>query len=81
MILSEVRNYLAGRGQATLADIALHFDTEPAAMRGMHARHARPVGAQGKSGIAQNGGRLRHRLQPLRSGGAGALRLAGVTSG
>ncbi len=35
MILSEVRNYLAGRGQATLADIALHFDTEPAAMRGM----------------------------------------------
>ncbi|MGD8908845.1 MAG: FeoC-like transcriptional regulator [Chromatiales bacterium] len=35
MILSQVRDYLLERGQATLADLALHFDTEPAAMRGM----------------------------------------------
>ncbi len=35
MILSQVRDYLEHRGQATLADIALHFDTEPEAMRGM----------------------------------------------
>lgn len=35
MILSDIRNYLSNRGQATLADMALHFDTEPEAMRGM----------------------------------------------
>ena len=35
MILSQIRDYLAGRGQATLAEIALHFDTEPDAVRGM----------------------------------------------
>lgn len=35
MILSEVRDYLRERGQATLGDIALHFDTDPQAMRGM----------------------------------------------
>ena len=35
MILSEVRDYLQQRGRATLADIALHFDTEPDAVRGM----------------------------------------------
>lgn len=38
MILSQVRDYLSGRGQATLADISLHFDTEPEAMRGMLER-------------------------------------------
>ena len=38
MILSEIRDYLASRGQATLADISLHFDTEPDAMRGMLER-------------------------------------------
>ncbi len=35
MILSQVRDYLAERGQATLADIALHFDAEPGALRGI----------------------------------------------
>jgi hypothetical protein len=35
MILSDIRLYLEQRGQATLADIALHFDAEPDAVRGM----------------------------------------------
>lgn len=35
MILSDIRDYLSSRGQATLADIALHFDTNPEAVRGM----------------------------------------------
>ncbi|MGD2073938.1 MAG: FeoC-like transcriptional regulator [Gammaproteobacteria bacterium] len=35
MILSEIREYLQRRGQATLNDIALHFDAEPAALQGM----------------------------------------------
>ena len=35
MILSDIKRYLAERGQATLADIALHCDAEPNAVRGM----------------------------------------------
>ena len=35
MILSEIRDYLKQRGQCTLSDIALHFDTDADAMRGM----------------------------------------------
>ncbi|MGB5298635.1 MAG: FeoC-like transcriptional regulator [Thiogranum sp.] len=35
MILSDIRRYLEQRGQATLADIALHFDADPNAVRGM----------------------------------------------
>jgi putative ferrous iron transport protein C len=35
MILSEVRDYLRRRGQASLQDLALHFDCEPDAVRGM----------------------------------------------
>ena len=35
MILSDIRHYLQQRGQATLADIALHFDADPNAVRGM----------------------------------------------
>ena len=35
MILAEIRDYLKQRGQCTLSDIALHFDTEADAMRGM----------------------------------------------
>ena len=35
MILSDVRDYLKQRGQCTLSDIALHFDTDPDAVRGM----------------------------------------------
>ena len=35
MILSELRDYLRERGQASLQDMALHFDTDPDALRGM----------------------------------------------
>jgi hypothetical protein len=35
MILSDIRQYLQQRGQATLADMALHFDADPEALRGM----------------------------------------------
>ncbi|MEJ1354875.1 MAG: FeoC-like transcriptional regulator [Candidatus Sedimenticola sp. (ex Thyasira tokunagai)] len=35
MILSDIKQYLVERHQATLADIALHFDCEPDAARGM----------------------------------------------
>jgi hypothetical protein len=35
MILSDIRHYLEQRGQATLADMALHFDADPDAIRGM----------------------------------------------
>jgi len=35
MILSQIRDYLSHRGQATLAEMALHFDTDPEALRGM----------------------------------------------
>ena len=37
MILSDIRNYLRERGQASLSDLALHFDSEPDAVRGMLA--------------------------------------------
>lgn len=35
MILSDIRRYLEQRSQATLSDIALHFDADPDAVRGM----------------------------------------------
>ena len=35
MILSEIRDYLKQRGQCTLSDVALHFDTDANAVRGM----------------------------------------------
>jgi len=35
VILGDIRDYLRERGQASLADLALHFDSEPDAMRGM----------------------------------------------
>jgi hypothetical protein len=34
-MLSDIRRYLEQRGQASLADIALHCDTDPDAVRGM----------------------------------------------
>jgi hypothetical protein len=37
MILSQVRDYLKQRGQCTLSDIALHFDADADAVRGMLA--------------------------------------------
>ena len=38
MILSDIKGYLQERKQATLSDLALHFDSDPEAMRGMLAR-------------------------------------------
>lgn len=35
MILTDIRDYLKQRGQCTLNDIALHFDSDADAMRGM----------------------------------------------
>ena len=35
MILSDIRSYLASRGEASLAEVALHFDISPDAARGM----------------------------------------------
>ncbi len=35
MILSDLRTYLRQRGQASLRDLALHFRSEPEALRGM----------------------------------------------
>jgi len=35
MILSDIRNYLQQRGQASLSDISMHFDTPPEAVKGM----------------------------------------------
>jgi hypothetical protein len=35
MILKDIRHYLQQRGQATLGDIARHFDSEPSAVQGM----------------------------------------------
>ena len=35
MMLSEIKSYLSKRGQATLAEIALHMDADPDAVRGM----------------------------------------------
>jgi predicted ArsR family transcriptional regulator len=35
VILSDIKRYLMQRGQASLGDIALHFDSPPEAVRGM----------------------------------------------
>jgi putative ferrous iron transport protein C len=35
MILTEVRDYVRSRGQVALRDLALHFDMEEQAMRGV----------------------------------------------
>lgn len=35
MILADIRDYLKQRGQCSLSDIALHFDADPEAVRGM----------------------------------------------
>jgi putative ferrous iron transport protein C len=38
MILSDIKGYLQERKRATLSDLALHFNSDPEAMRGMLAR-------------------------------------------
>jgi hypothetical protein len=35
MLLTEVKTYLSARGRASLDDLAVHFCTEPEAMRGL----------------------------------------------
>ena len=35
MILSDIKRYLIERGSASLSDVALHFDSDPEAVRGM----------------------------------------------
>ncbi|RLJ18761.1 sugar metabolism transcriptional regulator [bacterium endosymbiont of Escarpia laminata] len=35
MILADIKRYLMARKQASLADIAMHFDADPDAVRGM----------------------------------------------
>ncbi len=35
MILSDIKRYLRERRQVTLADLAVHFDSDPDAMRAM----------------------------------------------
>lgn len=35
MMLSEIKRYLMKHKSATLGDLAVHFDAEPAAMKGM----------------------------------------------
>lgn len=35
MILSELRNYLQTHGQAAIHDLAVYFDSDPEAIRGM----------------------------------------------
>lgn len=35
MILSDIKKYLQSHGSVALADIAIHFDAEPDAVRGM----------------------------------------------
>ncbi|MCP3871472.1 MAG: sugar metabolism transcriptional regulator [Gammaproteobacteria bacterium] len=37
MILSDIKHYLSKRGQATLADLSVHFSSDPDALRGMLA--------------------------------------------
>ncbi len=41
MILTDLKTYLAERGRATLSDMALHFDSDPEALRGMLAQFVR----------------------------------------
>jgi putative ferrous iron transport protein C len=41
MILAELRDYIRQRGQASLQDLARHFDTEPEVLRGMLAHWVR----------------------------------------
>ena len=41
MILSEIRDYLQERGQVSLQELALHFDSDSDALRGMLAHWIR----------------------------------------
>ena len=41
MILSDIKEYFSNHGMASLADLSVHFDSEPDAMRGMLDRWIR----------------------------------------
>lgn len=41
MILGEIKTYLSDRGRAPLNDIALHFNSDPDAIRGMLEHYIR----------------------------------------
>lgn len=55
MILSEVRDYLRERGQASLQDLALRFDSDPEALRGMLAHWIRKGGVIRRTAAAACG--------------------------
>lgn len=57
MILSELRDYLEARGRASLQELALHFDTEPDALRGMLAHWIRKGRASRRSAGVSCGSR------------------------
>lgn len=58
MILSEVRDYLRRHGEVSLRDLALHFDTDPEALRGMleHWMRKGKVSRRGVRAACGNGG-------------------------
>ena len=55
MILSEIRDYLKERSQASLQDLALHFDADPEALRGMLAHWIRKGQVSRRSAAASCG--------------------------
>lgn len=59
MILPAIRRYLQQRGQASLADIATHFDIDPEALRGMLEVWMRKGKVQKSRATASCGGSCR----------------------
>lgn len=57
MILAELKDYLEARGQATLADMAMHFRSQPEAVRDM-------------LGVWERKGRVRRIPAPAGCGGS-----------
>ena len=73
MILSDLKGYLEARGQATLADMALHLRAEPEAVRAMLSVWER----KGRVRRLPDPGRLSRHLHPVQPGGGRGLSLAG----
>ncbi len=55
MILSDIKQYLAQRGNASLSDLCIHFDANPEAMRGMLEQWMRKGRVQRHSASASCG--------------------------
>ncbi|MBR9981980.1 MAG: FeoC-like transcriptional regulator [Desulfatitalea sp.] len=56
MILSEIKHYLMAHRRATLSDLAVHFDMDPDAMRGMlvqWVRKGRVIQSEIKAGCGK----------------------------